>query len=96
MTRPEHSIYVWDLIAPTGACGVTGKEDRALADLAAALREAPVGAEGTLRGARLPVGLAAGYTYSDPIVTGRHAADGTVVWRDGGRQLAEQRIEWGA
>lgn len=76
-------VYVWDMTAPTGACGVSDRESGALRALAEALRAAPVGAEGIVRGAVLPVGFRQGYAYTDPIAVGRHAADGTVVWADG-------------
>ena len=76
-------VYVWDMTHPDNACGVASREADAVQALAESLRDAPVGAEGIIRGAVIPMGLRHGYTYSDPIVTGRHAADGTVVWTDG-------------
>lgn len=77
-------VYVWDLTCPDNACGVATKEAGALQALADELRAAPVGAEGIVRQAVLPVNTRHGYAYTDPIATGRHAADGTVVWTDGG------------
>ncbi len=80
----ENGVYVWELIVPGNACGVASGEARALQALADALRAAPVGAEGIVRAAFLPSGTRSGYIYADLLATGRHAVDGTVVWRDGG------------
>ncbi len=63
-------VYVWDLTCPGNACGVAAGESGALRALAEALRAAPVGAEGILRGAILPTGIRQGYAYTDPIATG--------------------------
>ncbi len=76
------SVYVWDRTAPPGACGVATKEVGALQALAEALRAAPVGAEGIVREAALPVNTRSCYAYTSLIATGRHAADGTVVWTE--------------
>ena len=75
-------VYVWDMTAPSGACGVAIRDSGALLAVAEALRAAPVGAEGIVREAILPVNTRQGYSYTEPIITGRHAADGTVVWTE--------------
>jgi len=77
------SVYVWDLTVPGGACGVSHEEASALSALTEALRAAPVGAEGIVRGATLPIGLRQGYIYTDPIKKGRHTPAGTIAWTDG-------------
>jgi len=76
------SIYSWDLPS-RGQSGVTDDIDRALQLLGDALLKAPIGAEGTVRGAVVN-SIKGSYEYSDPIVTGRRAADGSLVWTDGG------------
>jgi hypothetical protein len=75
-------IYIWDL-PERGMSGVTDDAGRARRLLGDALLEAPIGAEGTVRSAVVN-SITNSYEYTDPIVTGRRAADGGLVWTDGG------------
>ncbi|MFI0349681.1 hypothetical protein [Actinomadura sp. 9N407] len=74
--RPRR-LYVWD-VPPLRTGGVSDDAARAALGVLEALRDAPAGAEGTVR--RVALGMQCDYVDLGEVGRARRAADGQVVW----------------
>jgi hypothetical protein len=78
---PYSTLFSWTLT--TGrAAGVHGDKHRAVTELHAALRDAPVGAEGEVREVLLDGSGDCSYVDVRLVSHAQHAAQGQIVWAD--------------